>query len=82
MSRPEAIEVSKLRARLVSVLVDEPNAEGSLYLHVLGCCYLACDEESPDEAGALEALFTTQAEIESVDSDDLLTGLCLAEVPS
>jgi hypothetical protein len=52
--------------------------DGSLYLNALACVYLACDEESPDESAALEALFTTQAQVENVDSDEILTALCMA----
>jgi hypothetical protein len=81
MSRPEAIDVETLRGRLEYALRFGVEHEGTLYLKALACVYLACDDESPDESAALEALLTTQAQIEGVDSDDVLTALCLAVQP-
>ena len=82
MSRPQVLDAAQLRARLAHALRLDVAHEGTLYLNALGCCYLACDERSVDESDALELLFTTQAEIEGVDGDDVLAALCLVEVPS
>jgi hypothetical protein len=78
MSRPEAIDLETLRGRLEYALRFDVAHDGSLYLNAMAVVYLACDEQSTDESAALEALVTTQAEIEGVDSDDVLTALCLA----
>ena len=81
MSRPLVINAPALRAR-VSFALDSTELAGSLYLRVMGCVYLACDSESPDEESTLEILFFEQARIEAVDGDDLITRLLLVEVPS
>jgi hypothetical protein len=78
MSRPEAVDDVALRARLVSVLLDEPLAPGSLYLRTLICAHLACDEESDDEQLAIETLYTEQARIEGVDVKTLVDAIVLA----
>lgn len=78
MSRPEALDVETLRGRLEHALRFDVAHEGSLYLNALACVYLACDEQSTDESAALESLMGEQARIEGVDSDEVLTDLCMA----
>ena len=78
MSRPDAIDSETLRGRLAHALRFDVAHDGSLYLNTLACAYLACDEDSIDESAALEALLTSQAQIEGVDSDEVLSDLCLA----
>lgn len=81
MSRPEAIDVEALRARLEYALRFDVQHEGTLYLRVLACILLACDKQSDAEEATLEALYYQQASFEDVDGDDVLTESCLV-VPS
>ncbi len=78
MSRLHAVDVETLRGRLEHALRFDVHLDGSLYLNVFACVYLACVDDSSEESAALEGLLTMQGEIESVDSDDVLTALCLA----
>jgi hypothetical protein len=80
VSRPEATDEIALRARLLYIAVTH-DVDGSAYMRTLGALLLSCDEESEQEAAAVEALFDTQATIEGVDGDAVLVNLCMA-VPS
>ena len=80
MSRLEAIDLGALRARLEHALRLDVMHGGSLYLLVLCCAFLACDERSVGELQMLESVYYSQAEAEGVDGDDLLTAVLLVEV--
>jgi hypothetical protein len=79
MSRPEAVDMSALRARLSYISTTRDAFEGSLYLHTLGCAFLASDNDTAEETLALENLYQEQAELERVDGHAVLTGLLLVE---
>lgn len=85
VSKPASIDEPALRARLNASL--DSSGPGSLYLRVLCCVYLACDEDSEDEELALQSLMKEQARLEGVDEHALTEELILAgtrgaEVPS
>lgn len=82
MSRLEAINMVALRARLEHALRLGLAHEGSLYLLVLCCAFLSCDERSVGELQMLESVYYSQAEAEDVDGDELLTAVLLVEVVS
>lgn len=75
MSRIDTIDVRSLRARLTHALRLDVTHDGSLYLHALGACYLACSDDGEEQA--LERLFYGQASFEVVNGDDVLSALIL-----
>lgn len=82
MSRPEAVDLSALRARLAHISTTGQGLEGSLYLQTLACCYLASDNDTAEETLALENIYQEQAGVEEVDANGLLLALLLVPAPS
>jgi hypothetical protein len=68
----------QLRARLEYSLA-ELKPEASLYLTVLGCLLLACDDENRDAETMLASLFMAQTKAEDLDSNEILQGLCMVK---
>lgn len=66
MSTIDKDREAQLRKRLkhAPMIADEQGC--SLYLVVLGCAYLACNDDDLNEEAALEILFKTQASQELV----------------
>jgi hypothetical protein len=82
VSRPEAVDLIALRARLAHISTIGEGLEGSLYLQTLACCYLASDNDTAEETLALENIYQEQAGVEEVDANGLLMALLLVRVAS
>lgn len=79
MSREDqAIDAERLRGCLEYALRFDVQHDGSLYLRLLACVYLAAPTSAEPTLGSE---FYLQASAESIDGDDVLCALLLA-VPS
>lgn len=79
--RLQELRLLQARLRFVADLDNQPNAAtGSVYLYTLACAYLAAEEGTHDE-NVLEELFTSYAEDEGVDGDEILNTLCSLVAP-
>lgn len=83
----ELIDVPSLRARLEHTLRSDVAHTGTLYVRALACCYLAAPDKQKSVLGRvfhpeqdIGRVFHLQCEAEWIDSDDVLTELCLVEV--
>ena len=78
MSQIDSIDSASLRARLRWAIGQSMQTadDGSLYLLCLGACFLACSHVREEET--LQALYYTQAAVEEIEADDLLSRIILA----
>lgn len=81
-ARLQELRLLQARLRFVADLESQPDAAtGSVYLYTLACAYLGAEEGTHDET-VLEELFTSYAEDEGVDGDEILNTLCMVEMPA